>query len=131
MPAGSSARFTSCRRLLPANRVHAGAFTRGAHGRFRGHRHSNPWHNSMCGRLHWPRHRLFAARACQGALFRVASGSNAFTITADTASEACRFYEKHGFVAVEHGFEQNVAVSRDVKYSWPAQPAQVEPGPFT
>ena len=33
---------------------------------------------------------------------------------------ACRFYEKHGFVAVERGFEPNWRLE-DVKYSWSAQ----------
>jgi ribosomal protein S18 acetylase RimI-like enzyme len=35
---------------------------------------------------------------------------------------ACRFYEKHGFVAVERGFEPNWKLE-DVKYSWSAQRA--------
>ena len=30
---------------------------------------------------------------------------------------ACRFYEKHGFLAVERGFEPNWQLE-DVKYSW-------------
>ena len=33
---------------------------------------------------------------------------------------ACRFYEKHGFVAVERGFEP-VWKLEDVKYSWSAK----------
>jgi ribosomal protein S18 acetylase RimI-like enzyme len=33
---------------------------------------------------------------------------------------ACRFYEKHGFVAVERGFEPNWQLE-DVKYSWSAE----------
>jgi ribosomal protein S18 acetylase RimI-like enzyme len=32
---------------------------------------------------------------------------------------ACRFYEKHGFVAVEHGFESHWQLE-DIKYSWSA-----------
>ena len=34
---------------------------------------------------------------------------------------ACRFYEKHGFVAVQRGFEP-VWQLEDVKYTWSAQP---------
>ena len=34
-------------------------------------------------------------------------------------TRACRFYEKHGFVAVERGFEP-VWQLEDVKYSWSA-----------
>ena len=33
---------------------------------------------------------------------------------------ACRFYEKHGFVAIERGFEPNWQLE-DVKYSWSAE----------
>ncbi|TSA14753.1 MAG: N-acetyltransferase [Betaproteobacteria bacterium] len=33
---------------------------------------------------------------------------------------ACAFYEKHGFVVVERGFEPNWKLD-DVKYSWSAQ----------
>jgi ribosomal protein S18 acetylase RimI-like enzyme len=33
---------------------------------------------------------------------------------------ACRFYEKHGFVAVARGFEPNWQLE-DVKYSWSAE----------
>jgi ribosomal protein S18 acetylase RimI-like enzyme len=35
---------------------------------------------------------------------------------------ACRFYEKHGFVAVERGFEP-IWQLEDVKYSWSVQRA--------
>jgi ribosomal protein S18 acetylase RimI-like enzyme len=34
-------------------------------------------------------------------------------------TRACRFYEKHGFVVVERGFEPNWQLE-DVKYSWSA-----------
>jgi len=33
---------------------------------------------------------------------------------------ACRFYEKHGFVAIERGFEPQWQLE-DVKYSWSAE----------
>jgi ribosomal protein S18 acetylase RimI-like enzyme len=33
---------------------------------------------------------------------------------------ACRFYEKHGFIAVERGFEPHWQLE-DVKYSWSAE----------
>ena len=38
-------------------------------------------------------------------------------------ARACRFYEKHGFVAVGRGFEPNWQLE-DVKYSWSARPSR-------
>jgi ribosomal protein S18 acetylase RimI-like enzyme len=51
------------------------------------------------------------------ALSKAASAGSLWLYTFTRNARACRFYEKHGFVAIEHGFEPHWQLE-DVKYSW-------------
>jgi len=51
------------------------------------------------------------------ALSKAGSTGSLWLYTFARNTRACRFYEKHGFVAVEHGFEPHWQLE-DVKYSW-------------
>jgi ribosomal protein S18 acetylase RimI-like enzyme len=51
------------------------------------------------------------------ALSKVRSKGSLWLYAFAQNARACRFYEKHGFVATERGFEPNWQLE-DVKYSW-------------
>jgi ribosomal protein S18 acetylase RimI-like enzyme len=53
------------------------------------------------------------------ALAKRRSSGSLWLYTFARNARACRFYEKHGFVVVERGFEPHWQLD-DVKYRWPA-----------